>query len=105
MIGPAIAPMKHAIHDFSAKLRQPSVAPTLQAYVEWRRSVEATRETDAPAPPMPPIAPPPIAPRSISGTPKRAQSEHRMISAAPAIPMPPPSTKLCNATITGFGLR
>ena len=57
MIGPAIAPMKHAIHDFSAKLRQPSVAPTLQAYVEWRRSVEATRETDAPAPPMPPIAP------------------------------------------------
>jgi len=49
--------MKHAIHDFSAKLRQPSVAPTLQAYVEWRRAVEAARADDAPAPPMPPIAP------------------------------------------------
>ena len=49
--------MKHAIHDFSAKLRQPSVAPTLQAYVEWRRAVGAARADDAPEPPMPPIAP------------------------------------------------
>jgi wyosine [tRNA(Phe)-imidazoG37] synthetase (radical SAM superfamily) len=49
--------MKHAIHDFSAKLRQPSVAPTVQAYVDWRRAVELARSKGAPAPPMPPIAP------------------------------------------------
>lgn len=49
--------MTHAIHDFSAKLRQPSVAPTLQAYVGWRRAVEAARADGAPEPAMPPIAP------------------------------------------------
>ena len=43
MIGGANPTMKHAIHDFSAKLRQPSVAPTLDAYVGWRRAVEAAR--------------------------------------------------------------
>lgn len=49
--------MKHAIHDFSGKLRQPSVAPTLQTYVDWRRAVEAAREAGDEPPPMPPIAP------------------------------------------------
>ena len=29
--------MTHAIHDFSAKLRQPSVAPTLAAHVQWQK--------------------------------------------------------------------
>ncbi len=49
--------MKHAIHNFSAKLRQPSVAPTLQAYIDWRRSVRAAREEGTPEPAMPEIAP------------------------------------------------
>ncbi|MEM9800143.1 MAG: radical SAM protein [Planctomycetota bacterium] len=48
---------KHAIHDFSAKLRQPSVAPTLDAYVAWRRAVLAAERDGEPPPPMPPIAP------------------------------------------------
>ncbi|MEM9379776.1 MAG: radical SAM protein [Planctomycetota bacterium] len=49
--------MKHSIHDFSAKLRQPSVLPTLRTYVDWRRAVEASREAGTEPPPMPPIAP------------------------------------------------
>ncbi|MEM8710328.1 MAG: radical SAM protein [Planctomycetota bacterium] len=49
--------MKHAIHDFSAKLRQPSVAPTLQAYVDWRRAVRDAEARSESAPPMPEIAP------------------------------------------------
>ncbi|QDV05700.1 molybdenum cofactor biosynthesis protein A [Planctomycetes bacterium Poly30] len=49
--------MKHAIHNFSAKLRQPSVAPTLQAYIDWRRAVRAAREHGAEEPAMPEIAP------------------------------------------------
>ncbi|MEM1450222.1 MAG: radical SAM protein [Planctomycetota bacterium] len=49
--------MKHSIHDFSAKLRQPSVLPTLTTYVEWRRAVEEARAAGTEPPPMPPIAP------------------------------------------------
>ena len=49
--------MKHAIHDFSAKLRQPSVAPTVQAYIDWRRAVKAAHEAGTPEPKMPEIAP------------------------------------------------
>lgn len=49
--------MKHAIHNFSAKLRQPSVAPTLQAYIDWRRAVRAARMSGAGEPAMPEIAP------------------------------------------------
>ena len=49
--------MKHAIHDFSAKLRQPSVAPTLQAYIDWRRAVKNARSAGSAEPPMPEIAP------------------------------------------------
>ena len=49
--------MTHAIHDFAAKLRQPSVAPTLETYVRWRRAVREAAERGAPAPAAPPIAP------------------------------------------------
>lgn len=49
--------MTHSIHDFSAKLRQPAVAPTLVAYVDWRRAVQAARAAGEPEPAMPEIAP------------------------------------------------
>jgi sulfatase maturation enzyme AslB (radical SAM superfamily) len=51
----------HAIHDFTAKLRQPSVAAQLQSYVEWRRALERTRGRGEPDP-----APPALAPLSIN---------------------------------------
>lgn len=47
----------HSIHDFSSKLRQPSAAPTVEAYVEWRRAVRAARASGAEAPAAPEIAP------------------------------------------------
>jgi wyosine [tRNA(Phe)-imidazoG37] synthetase (radical SAM superfamily) len=49
--------MSHSIHDFSAKLRQPSVAPTLETYVQWRRQVRAAREAGEPAPAAPDSSP------------------------------------------------
>ncbi len=49
--------MSHAIHDFTAKLRQPAVWPGVLDYVKWRRSVEAARAEGRPAPEAPPIAP------------------------------------------------
>ena len=49
--------MSHAIHDFTAKLRQPAVLPGVLDYVRWRRSVEAARKAGRPAPDAPPIAP------------------------------------------------
>lgn len=45
--------MSHSIHDFSAKLRQPSVLPAVETYVRWQRAVRNARaagESD-PAPP------------------------------------------------------
>ena len=54
-------PTKHAIHDFTAKLRQPDLAPSLGRYVEWRRAVRRARE-DGVEPP----APPEMAPLSIN---------------------------------------
>ena len=53
--------MRHAIHDFTAKLRQPDVAPTLRKYVEWRRAAKHARATGNPEP-----APPDVAPVSIN---------------------------------------
>lgn len=54
--------MSHAIHDFSAKLRQPSVLPAVTRYVNWRRAVRAARATGEPDP-----APPgELAPLSIN---------------------------------------
>lgn len=46
--------MTHAIHDFSAKLRQPSVVEGLRTYVEWRKAVRTAQErgTEEPAPPL-----------------------------------------------------
>ncbi len=49
--------MTHAIHDFSAKLRQPSVLPSVTAYVEWRRALARARASGRPDPPPPAIAP------------------------------------------------
>src|SRR5882724_8254841 len=49
--------MSHAIHDFTAKLRQPAVWPGVLDYVKWRRGVEAARAAGRPAPDAPAIAP------------------------------------------------
>lgn len=45
--------MSHAIHDFSAKLRQPSVLPQVSAYVTWRRQLAAARAAGEADPPPP----------------------------------------------------
>jgi sulfatase maturation enzyme AslB (radical SAM superfamily) len=49
--------IQHGIHDFSAKLRQPSLAPELEAYVAWRRELAAPRAPGQPEPPAPARAP------------------------------------------------
>ncbi len=49
--------MADAIHDFTAKLRQPSLAPHVDAYVRWRRAVRAARERGEPVPSAPDLAP------------------------------------------------
>ncbi len=49
--------MSHAIHDFAAKLRQPSVAPAVAAYVRWRRGVRRAEELGVEPPPPPSQAP------------------------------------------------
>ena len=46
-----------AIHDFSAKLRQPSVANDLRTYVEWRRALALARSEGRPDPAAPELAP------------------------------------------------
>jgi hypothetical protein len=46
--------MSHAIHDFTAKLRQPALLPRVEAYIQWRRAVRAARAAGQPDPP--PIA-------------------------------------------------
>jgi sulfatase maturation enzyme AslB (radical SAM superfamily) len=47
----------HQIHDFTAKLRQPSLAPHVQAYVGWRKAVQRARALGEPEPPAPELAP------------------------------------------------
>jgi pyruvate-formate lyase-activating enzyme len=47
----------HAIHDFTAKLRQPSLADHVAEYVRWRRAVARARSEGRPDPPAPPLAP------------------------------------------------
>ena len=42
--------MTHAIHDFTGKLRQPSLLPTVQAYVNWRRALRDARAKGEPDP-------------------------------------------------------
>jgi wyosine [tRNA(Phe)-imidazoG37] synthetase (radical SAM superfamily) len=49
--------MTHAIHDFTSKLRQPSLAPHVRAYLEWRRAVGRARAAGAPEPEPPELAP------------------------------------------------
>lgn len=51
----------HAIHDFTAKLRQPSLSTQLEAYVGWRRALDQARGRGEPDP-----APPELAPMSIN---------------------------------------
>jgi hypothetical protein len=45
--------MSHAIHDFSGKLRQPALLPSLTAYVTWRRALRVARERGEPDPAPP----------------------------------------------------
>jgi hypothetical protein len=49
------------IHDFTAKLRQPSLAGHVEAYVRWRRELARARAAGGPEP-----APPELAPISIN---------------------------------------
>jgi sulfatase maturation enzyme AslB (radical SAM superfamily) len=46
-----------AIHDFTAKLRQPSVRGTVEAYVRWRKDLAKARASGQPDPKPPEIAP------------------------------------------------
>ncbi|MEN8183795.1 MAG: radical SAM protein, partial [Myxococcota bacterium] len=49
--------MTHSIHDFTAKLRQPSVAPQVAEYIRWRRALARARREGEPEPPAPKQAP------------------------------------------------
>lgn len=49
--------MSHAIHDFTAKLRQPAVLPGVLDYVRWRRDVEQARKEGRDLPDAPAMAP------------------------------------------------
>ncbi len=46
-----------ATHDFSAKLRQPSLLPRVREYIRWRREVLEAGAAGTPAPPYPDWAP------------------------------------------------
>ena len=48
---------QEAIHDFTAKLRQPDVLPTVVEYVEWRRDLERARADGLPDPATPALVP------------------------------------------------
>ena len=45
--------MTHAIHDFTAKLRQPAVVDGLRDYIDWRKRARAAKEAglEEPSPP------------------------------------------------------
>jgi len=47
----------HSIHDFTAKLRQPSLKGHVERYVQWRRAVEQARRTGQQEPKPPALAP------------------------------------------------
>ncbi len=49
--------MNHAIHDFTAKLRQPSLTDHVAAYVRWRKDLGRARAQGLPDPPAPDLAP------------------------------------------------
>jgi hypothetical protein len=46
-----------AIHDFTGKLRQPSLREHLSAYLRWRRDLRSARASGRPDPTPPAIAP------------------------------------------------
>lgn len=48
---------EEAIHDFTAKLRQPDVLPKVVEYIAWRRTLEAARAVGAPDPSTPDLVP------------------------------------------------
>jgi wyosine [tRNA(Phe)-imidazoG37] synthetase (radical SAM superfamily) len=47
----------HSIHDFTRKLRQPSIARSLETYMLWRRELARARATGEEDPPAPQLAP------------------------------------------------
>jgi sulfatase maturation enzyme AslB (radical SAM superfamily) len=47
----------HPIHDFAAKLRQPSLRAQVVDYVRWRKALSRSRATGLPDPPPPARAP------------------------------------------------
>ena len=49
--------MTHSIHDFTGKLRQPSIAPHVDAYVQWQRAVREARSRGEALPAAPALAP------------------------------------------------
>ncbi|MFP8876978.1 MAG: radical SAM protein, partial [Myxococcota bacterium] len=49
--------MTEAIHDFSAKLRQPSLREPVANYIRWRRALARARAAGSPEPPPPEQAP------------------------------------------------
>ena len=49
--------MTEAIHDFTGKLRQPSLREHLTTYIRWRRELARARAAGEPDPEAPPIAP------------------------------------------------
>jgi len=49
--------LTHAIHDFTAKLRQPSLTAHVAAYVSWQREVREARARGQEPPPPPALAP------------------------------------------------
>lgn len=49
--------MTEAIHDFSAKLRQPSLREHLHAYLRWRKDLRRARAEQRPDPTPPALAP------------------------------------------------
>ena len=48
---------EEAIHDFTSKLRQPSVLPTVVEYIEWRRALDKARAAGMPDPATPNLVP------------------------------------------------
>jgi pyruvate-formate lyase-activating enzyme len=48
---------EEAIHDFTAKLRQPDTLPAVVEYVAWRRALDAARQSGLPDPETPDLVP------------------------------------------------
>lgn len=57
MDSPAAKQKFAAMHDFTAKLRQPSALPVVRKYLQWRREVRAAAVTGITPPAMPEIGP------------------------------------------------